>query len=280
MSVLSLARTLQCTAVCAIAMSGLGLASAQNAAPKIPDFTGTYSQNTSIYLPPARGGIGPVMDHPDYPHQKNSPKTGLLVREWVGDSTNPNVKPHVAAEIERMNKVELAGQVNLAPYQVCKPVGVPLILTLRENMQILQQPDLVTIMFQRDQQIRHVRMNVPHSKDIKPSWYGESVGHYEGDTLVVDTIGLNGKSPVDRYGSFSSPELHVVERYHLVDNGQTLQVDFTVSDPKNFNQPWSATQKFRRTPGPFEEVVCAENNRDAFTGVEYADQPIDNTPDF
>ncbi len=280
MSVLSPARTLQCGVVCVIAASGIGLASAQNAAPKAPDLSGTFSQNTSIYMPPARGGVGPVTDHPDYPHQQKSPKTGLLVREWVGDSTNPNVLPHVKAEIERMNKVELAGQVNLAPYQVCRLVGVPLILTVRENMQLLQQPDLVTIMFQRDQQVRHIRMNVPHSKDIKPSWYGESVGHYEGDTLVVDTIGQNGKSPVDRYGSFSSPEIHVVERYHLADNGQSLQVDFTVTDPKNFHQPWNATQKFRRTAGPFEEVVCAENNRDAFTGVEYADQPIDNTPDF
>lgn len=276
----AIARTHLCGAVSIAAFLYAGAASAQAQQAKIPDFSGFYSQNTSIYMPPARGGIGPVMDHPDFPHQELSPKTGLLVREWVGDSSNPNVKPHVAVEIERMNKIELAGLVNLAAYQVCKPSGVPLVLTLRENMQLLQQPDKVTMIFQRDQQVRHIFLNVPHSKTIKPSWYGESVGHYEGDTLVIDTIGLNGKSAVDRYGSFGSEELHVTERWHLADNGQALQVDFTVTDPKNFNQPWNATQKFRRTRGPIEEIICAENNRDAFTGIEYVDQPKDDTPDF
>ena len=72
----------------------------------------------------------------------------------------------------------------------------------------------------------------------------------------------------------------MTERWHLADNGQALQVDFTVTDPKNFNQPWNATQKFRRTRGPIEEIICAENNRDAFTGIEYVDQPTDDTPDF
>jgi hypothetical protein len=270
-------------AVVIAALLCVGGASAQNqAAPAIPDFSGFFSQNTSVYLPPARGGTGPVMDHPNYPHQQNSPITGQLVREWVGDYSNPMLKPHVAAEVKRMGDVELAGGFNLAAYQLCWPTGVPLILTMRENMQILQQPKQVTFIYQRDHLVRTVYLDVPHSKDIKPSWYGESVGHYEGDTLVVDTIGQNGKTRVDRYGSFSTPALHVVERYRLVDNGQTLQVDFTVEDPGSFNEPWNATQKFRRTRGPFEEVVCAENNRDAEADGkgEYANMPRDLTPDF
>jgi hypothetical protein len=277
-----LKRALLNGAVCA-ALFFVGAAAAQQgAAPRVPDFSGFFSQNTSVYFPPANGGTGPVGDHPNYPHQQNSPITGKLVREWVGDYTNPILKPHVAAEVKRMGEVELAGGFNLAAYQLCWPTGVPLVLTMRENMQVLQEPNQVTFIYQRDHLVRTVRLNVPHSKDVKPSWYGESVGHYEGDTLVVDTIGQNGKTRTDRYGSFSTPAIHVVERYHLADNGQTLQVDFTVTDPGTFNMPWSGTQKFRRTRGPFEEVVCAENNRDAEAvgKGEYANMPVDNTPDF
>jgi hypothetical protein len=271
------------SAAMAAALFSIGAASAQNApAAQVPDFSGYFSQNTSVYLPPARGGVGPVGDHPNYPHQQPSPITGREVREWVGDYTNPNLKPHVAAEVKRMGDVELAGGFNLAAYQLCWPTGVPLILTMRENMQVLQEKDMVTFIYQRDHLVRQVRLNVPHSPNPKSSWYGESVGHYEGDTLVVDTIAQNGKTRLDRYGSFSTPQVHVVERYHLADNGQTLQVDFTVDDPGSFNQPWNATQKFRRTRGPFEEVVCAENNRDAEADGkgEYSNLPKDDTPDF
>jgi hypothetical protein len=259
----------------------MGAASAQNT-PAVPDFSGFFSQPSSVYLPPAAGGVGPVMDHPNYPHQQNSPITGKLVREWVGDYTNPILKPHTAAEVKRTGDVELGGGFNLAAYQLCWPTGVPLIHTMREHMQMLQEPNKITMIYQRDHLVRHIYLNVPHSPNPKPSWYGESVGHYEGDTLVVDTIAQNGKSRTDRYGSYSTPQIHVIERYRLVDNGQALQVDFTVNDPGTFNSVWGATQKYRRTAGPFEEVVCAENNRDAEADGkgEYADLPKDNVADF
>jgi hypothetical protein len=282
MSGISLKRAGLAGAALAGAVVMAGMALAQTAPAKVPDFSGFFSQNTSVYLPPARGGVGPVMDHPNYPHQQNSPITGQLVREWVGDYSNPMLKPHVAAEVKRMGDVELAGGFNLAAYQLCWPTGVPLILTMRENIQLLQQPDKVTIIYQRDHVVRHIYLNVPHPKNPRPSWYGSSVGHYEGDTLVVDTIAMNGKARADRYGSFSTEQLHVTERYHLADNGQALQVDFTVEDPGTFNTAWNGTQKYRRTRGPFEEVVCAENNRDAEADGkgEYSNMPVAAKPDF
>jgi hypothetical protein len=269
------------TIAAAGALSFIGSALAQAPAPaKVPDFTGFFSHNISVYLPPARGGVGPVMDHKDYPHQQKSPKTGELVREWVGDWENPILKPASAAEVKKNGDKEINGGFYLAAYQTCWPVGVPLILTQRENIQLLQQPDMVTIIYQRDAQMRRISLNRGHSANVKPSWYGESVGHYEGDTLVVDTIGLNGKARADRYGSFTTPALHVIERYHLADNGQVLQVDFTVEDPGAFNMPWNGSQKYRRARGPFEEVVCAENNRNAETGAEYEAMPVAAKPDF
>jgi hypothetical protein len=256
--------------VAALAVAGTALAQSPEGG-AIPDLSGFFRHNTSAYSPPAGGGPGPVSDMPGFEHSGADP--------WVGDHTNPILKPHTAAEVQRLSELELAGGVNLASFQLCKQLGVPLILTQRENIQLLQTPEEVTIIYQRDHLIRRIYLNVPHSEHPKPSWNGESVGHYDGDTLVVDTIGQTSKTRVDRYGSFSSDDLHVVERYHITEDGR-LQVDFTVTDPNHFTMPWSATQYY--TPGrtPWEEVVCAENNRDAQTGVEYEGVPIATKVDF
>jgi len=96
---------------------------------------------------------------------------------------------------------------------------------------------------------------------------------------VVDTIALDTRAVVDRYGSPHTEALHVVERYRIADDGRALQVDFAVEDPGAFNTAWYGTQKYRRTNGPIEEILCAENNRNVQTGGEY-NIPIDTTPDF
>jgi hypothetical protein len=88
-------------------------------------------------------------------------------------------------------------------------------------------------------------MDVPHSENPKPSWYGESVGHYEGDTLVVDTIGQNEKSFVAVYRT-PTEKLHVVERWRIVDDGKMMEATFTVDDPDAFYQPWSGMRRYRR----------------------------------
>ena len=84
-------------------------------------------------------------------------------------------------------------------------------------------------------EFRHIYLDVPHSANVKPSWYGESVGHCEGDTLVVDTIGQNLKTFVDAFRTPHSENLHVVERWRLIDGGKTLEVKITVDDPDAFN---------------------------------------------
>jgi len=139
---------------------------------------------------------------------------------------------------------------------------------------MLQQPDKVTILYSDTYEIRRVRMNQPHPVDVTPSWYGDSVGHYEGDTLVIDTVGvkIGPLAMVDLYGTPHSSALHVVERYRLLDyeaakaaeernekenlgipmadngiardpdyKGKGLQLEFTVEDEGVFTTPWSAT---------------------------------------
>src|SRR3954467_12670287 len=102
----------------------------------------------------------------------------------------------------------------------------------------------------------HTPLDVPHAVNPIPSWYGESVGRYEGDALVVDTIGMNDKTFVDNYRTPHTTALHVVERFHLVDGGKTLQADIRVEDPGVFNMPWSAKQRWSRRPErPLTELV-------------------------
>jgi hypothetical protein len=117
---------------------------------------------------------------------------------------------------------------------------------------------------------------MPHSANPKPSWYGESIGHYEGDTLVVDTIGLNDKTFVDNYRTPHTEKLHVVERWTLLDGGKTLEANVRVEDPDTFNEPWSGIQRYDRVQQPMTEQVCAENNQHLF---DYH-IPIASKPDF
>ena len=130
---------------------------------------------------------------------------------------------------------------------------------------------------QGDQEVRHIYLNVPHSGSVKPSWYGESVGHYEGDTLVVDTIGQNTKTVVDAFRTPHTGKLHVVERWHLIDGGKTLEANITMDDPDTFNQPWSTYERHERgTELPIVEDICAENNLNLF---DYH-MPVAEKPDF
>ena len=110
-----------------------------------------------------------------------------------------------------------------------------------------------------------IYLDVPHSANVKPSWYGESVGRYEGDTLVVDTIGVTTKAFIDNFRTPHSDRLHVVERFRTIEGGKTLQVKLHVEDPGAFTTPWSAMQIYRRVEiGPMAESTCAEGNFNYF----------------
>jgi hypothetical protein len=158
------------------------------------------------------------------------------------------------------------------------PAGVPGFMALGgpTPLYFVQTPKEVLMIFSGDHQVRRVYMDVPHSENPKPSWYGESVGHYEGDTLVIDTIGQNDRTVVDPYRTPHTEKLHVVERWKMADDGKMLEVTFTVEDPDAFYQPWSGLRRFRHVDGAMAEDVCAENNEHLFDyGI-----PVANKPDF
>ena len=107
---------------------------------------------------------------------------------------------------------------------------------------------------------RQIFMTGKHPDDPDPTWYGHSVGHWEKDTLVVDTVGFNDKTWLDAEGHPHSDELHLVERIRRV-NHDTMSIDFTIDDPKAYTKPWVSHAIFELKPGwNIGEVVCVDDN--------------------
>jgi hypothetical protein len=235
----------------------VGVALAQNATP--PDFSGANSGWVSIgtdYVA-VPGGPKPVTFDPAHryvPHGSGEQPTFR-----VADLNNPNLTQFAKDGLKQANDMVLKGFAMYARESRCWMTGVPTyLLNPAQPTFILQQPKKITMLWQMDQQVRHIYMDVPHSANPKPSWYGESVGHYEGDTLVVDTIGQNTKTFIDNYRTPHSDRLHVVERFHLVEGGKTLQADITIEDPVALAQPLHVMHQWRKVQGPMTESRCAD----------------------
>ena len=239
---------------------------AQNAGVGAPDLqsgnTGWVAMNQDLAPPPS--GIGPTKSDPAHPYIPNG--RGQQPTFRIADVNNPNLKPWAVEAMRKSNAEVLAGKIAFTARSSCMPAGVPGFSSfIVEPIFIIQSPKEILMVYSGDQQVRRVWMNVPHSQNPKPSWYGESVGHYEGDTLVVDTIGLNAKTFVDNYRTPHTEKLHVIERYRLINNGQVLENLIWAEDPDTFNQPWSGIQRYRKQQRePLDEQVCAENNAALF----------------
>jgi len=240
------------------------------AAQDVPNFspdsvTGWLKPPGDEFLQPA-SGPGPVRADPAHPYVSNAVAAQETVK--IADVTNPILQPWVAEQMRKANDEVLAGKVGFTARARCWPHGVPgFLLYPVHPIFFIQTPKQVLMTWGQDFQLRRVYLNEPHSANPKPSWYGESVGHYEnGDTLVVDTIGMNDRTYVDNYRTPHTTKLHVVERFKLV--GDTLEVNVRVEDPGAFTMPWNAVQRYRRdhraAEVPLHEMVCAENNGDHF----------------
>ena len=226
---------------------------------------------------PVPGKVPPVTNDPKHPYVPNG--RGRQPTYRIADLSNPNLKPWVKEVMKKDNDEVLAGKIAFTPSQSCMPAGVPGFMALGGNNNptwFLQTPKEVRIMRAADSQVRRVYLNVPHSANPKPSWYGESVGHYEDDTLVIDTIGLNSKTFVDAYRTPHTEKLHVVERWRMVDDRKFMEVVFTVEDPDTYYEPWTGMRRYRRVEQQFREEICAEGNRMLF---DYS-IPVANAPDF
>jgi hypothetical protein len=246
-------------------------------APPVPDFSGVYLRVGNLWF-------DPILDEPAQPVQRLDVDHPNADDIWAGDSNNPILQPWAREIVKRNADSEIALKHVYTADDTCRPSGVPQALNLIGPLQILQLKDHVVMIHERDQQVRRVWLNVGHAPNLKPSWYGESVGHYEGDTLVVDTIGQNARTVVDAFGTPHTEQLHVVERFQPFNTpfGKALFITVEVVDPGTFTAPWKGTLEYRQDKSVTEtdEVACAENNRTFEQGTTFGSIPEERTPPF
>ncbi|HLJ25037.1 MAG TPA: hypothetical protein VKT71_13070 [Candidatus Acidoferrales bacterium] len=147
------------------------------------------------------------------------------------------------------------------PVLQCAPPGVPRVYLIRgEPVEIAHIPGRVLMLFEYDHFVRNIYTDGrPHPADLNPSWMGDAIGKWEGDTLVVDTIGFNDKTWVDNDGHPHSEDLHVIERIRRV-NHDTLTIDTTIEDPKAYTKPWGGHAVYElKTGWNLGEMVCEDN---------------------
>src|SRR5215470_5720810 len=254
------------------------------------------------FISPA-SGAGPVQQDPARPYVTNDEfrVTGRQPTQQLADLSAPILQPWAREVVRKRNELVLAGKPAPLPHASCWPVGVPgfLLRPLTQAMYFVQTPKVVVMILSSKQEVRRIHLTDKHSPNVKPSWYGESIGRYEGDTLVVDTIGIDERTLVDGFGTPHTKELHVIERFHLIEDGKGLEANVHIEDPGAFTMPWDAVQRFRQyeaavrklpierlarlasaPEGPMSELICAENRNSFFASQPGLPVPQAVAPDF
>ena len=211
-----------------------------------PDLTGIWRRSRKL---------------PDSTHR-------LTMHELAGTLTNeePPMTPWGEAKYKAAKPNVGPRGVDLSqtndPVDQCFPPGVPRIYEMRvgQPFEIIQIPGRVIMFFEYDHFVRQIFMDRrEHSPDLTPSFMGDSIGKWEGDTLVVDTVGFNDKTWLDGDGHPHSDALHLVERIRRVSH-DAMTIDFTIDDPKAYTKPWVAHNVFELKPGwNIGEVVCVDD---------------------
>ena len=254
---------------------------AQSSAP-VPDFSGVWRHGSLPWLIPPASGPGPITNRS---RRKDGGQSNY--GELVGDYTNPILQPWASEVVKKKGELSLAGVTYPNAANQCWPEPVPFLFK-HMAMQMLQLPNRIVMLFSEDQEVRQVRLNQSRPAQVKPSWHGDAVGRYEGETLVIDTVGMKADHPypmIDLFGTPYTDKLHVVERHRLRDyeeikdtlqrgvkenwrpagppnpnyKDKYLQIDFTIEDPGAYTTPWTAHMIYLRDRGEWPEVICAEN---------------------
>src|SRR5258707_14669843 len=250
----------------------------------IPDFSGIWRHGSLPWFVPPASGPGPVTNKSR--RQDNGVSN---YGQLVGDYNNPILQPWAAEVVKKKGDISPAGLDYPNPANQCWPEPVPFLFK-HMAMQMLQLPDRIVMLFSEDHEVREVHLNAPHPARIAPSWHGDAVGHYDGDALIIDTVGIKADRPfamIDLFGTPYTDKLHVVERYRLSDYGAVkgalergarenwrpagpvkadhdyqdkyLRVDFTIEDQGAFTTPWTASMVYLRDRLEWPEIACAEN---------------------
>jgi hypothetical protein len=218
---------------------------------------------------PLRGSaVAPAGAKPPNPDPKNFEGVWWLkgYEYMIGPAPGiePPLKPQYMDILKRRIRAKNAGKPETDTSTQCFPHGMPRLMESPYPIEIVQTPGRLTILHEVAHEVRRFYIDQQHPKDLKISYLGHSVAHWEGDTLVVDTVGINAASFIDDEGSSHSDKEHIVERFHKIDGGRQLEVDTTVEDPVTLEHPYSYTRFFQWRPDVRPaEYICEENNRNA-----------------
>jgi hypothetical protein len=287
----------------AIIFGSLSLAMAQSQPPNFaPNPSIGWYAYSRIFIPPANGP-GPVQQDRTHPYVSNDEfrVTGKQPTAEFADLSNPILQPWAREVVRKRNEMVAAGKPVYTPHASCWPVGVPgfILRPMTQPMYFIQGPKEVVMILASKQEVRHVFLTDRHSANVKISWFGESIGRYEGDSLIVDTVGLDDRTWVDGFATPHTTQLHVIERFHLIEDGNVLEANVHVEDPGAFTTPWNAIQHFRQyeaavrkmpierlaqlasvAEGPLTEQVCADNPNSFFANTGARPIPQATAPDF
>jgi limonene-1,2-epoxide hydrolase len=154
------------------------------------------------------------------------------------------------------------GHAAASAHLTCRPTGVQGVTSPKGPVLILQTPEKLVFIAEEDREVRKVFLNEQHPQDLKRSYSGDSVAHWEGYTLVIDTVGYNGKGQLDEVGNPHGQQLHMVQRLTKSADGNTLTNVITFDDPEFYTKPFTKTRTWQRTSGvKLDDYDCAENPR-------------------
>lgn len=198
--------------------------------------------------------------------QKSTPDISGV---WLVEKFEPRLFPNGGAPLTPWAeaKFKATDLKTNDPNLACLPLGLPrFMISVPYPMEIFQVPTRVIVLQEGPQTMRQIHMNRGHAKDLDPTYSGDSVGKWEGDTLVVDSIGFNDKTWLDGGGLPHSEAMHLVERIRRTDH-ETLVDDFTIEDPKAYTKALTGHQVYKLKPDwEIHEYVCEENNKYTYQG--------------
>jgi hypothetical protein len=176
----------------------------------------------------------------------------------------PPLKPEYMRILERRIRAKNRGTPEADASTQCLPHGMPRLMESPYPIEIVQTPGRLTFLHEVAHNVRRIYLNRPHPKNPGHTFLGDSVGHWEGDTLVVDSVGFNDRTFIDDEGSSHSTSLHVVERYRKIEGGSQIELVMYVEDPVTLEHPYTYRRLYQWRPDVRpEEYVCEENNRNA-----------------
>lgn len=192
--------------------------------------------------------------------QGNEPWKGDLTGVWQGPYT-ADLTRGTTAQLTPWGKEKFEGFTGtLDP---CLPTGVTRQANAPDPIEIVQTPNKVVVMYESWHVFRSIPADGrPHPKNVEPTWMGNSTAKWDGDTLVIDIVGLNDKTALDTQGHPHSDQLHLIEKLRRT-GPTTMSYEVTVDDPKAYVAPWTQSRVFRLQPNlQLMEYVCLENEKD------------------